>query len=39
MAAVPSMVVDDRWLIEGGQPVDVLEEAWCRIAGERQPAG
>ena len=36
--AVPSVVVDGRWLIQGSQPVDVFEEALRRIAAERRRA-
>jgi len=37
--AVPAMVVDGRWLIQGGQPADVNEEALRRIAAGRQQTG
>ena len=36
--AVPSLIVDDRHLIQGGQPPEVFEQALRRIAGERTPA-
>ena len=34
--AVPSVIVNDRYLIQGGQPVEVFEQALRRIASERQ---
>jgi len=37
---VPAMVVDGRWLIQGGQGADVIEEALRRMAAaQRQAAG
>jgi predicted DsbA family dithiol-disulfide isomerase len=33
--AVPSVIVDDRWLIQGGQPVEVFEQALREIAVEK----
>ena len=33
--AVPAVIVNDRHLIEGGQPVDVFEQALRRISAER----
>lgn len=36
--AVPSLIVDDRHLIQGGQPPEVFEQALRRIAAERTPA-
>jgi len=37
--AVPSVIVNDRYLIQGGQPVEVFEQALRKIAAEsRQPA-
>ena len=34
--AVPSVIVNDRYLIQGGQPVEVFEQALRRIASEQQ---
>jgi predicted DsbA family dithiol-disulfide isomerase len=31
---VPAVVVEGRWLISGGQPVEVFEEALQGMAGE-----
>ena len=37
--AVPSVIVNDKYLIQGGQPTDVFEEALRKIAGaSRQSA-
>jgi predicted DsbA family dithiol-disulfide isomerase len=36
--AVPSVIVDDRYLIQGGQPVEVFEQALRQIASEKPPA-
>ena len=36
--AVPSLIVDDRHLIQGGQPPEVFEQALRRVAAERTPA-
>ena len=33
--AVPSMIVDDKYLIQGGQPVEVFEAALRQIVAER----
>jgi predicted DsbA family dithiol-disulfide isomerase len=33
--AVPSVIVDDRYLIQGGQPVEVFEQALRQIASEK----
>jgi predicted DsbA family dithiol-disulfide isomerase len=33
--AVPSVIVDDRWLIQGGQPVELFEQALREIAVEK----
>ncbi|HET9447396.1 MAG TPA: DsbA family oxidoreductase [Steroidobacteraceae bacterium] len=33
--AVPSVIVDDRYLIQGGQPVEVFEQALRKIAAEK----
>ena len=35
--AVPSVIVDDRYLIQGGQPVEVFEQALRQIAAEKPP--
>jgi predicted DsbA family dithiol-disulfide isomerase len=35
ITAVPSMVVDGHWLIQGGQSSDVIEQALGRIVAER----
>jgi predicted DsbA family dithiol-disulfide isomerase len=32
--AVPSVIVNDKYLIQGGQPVEVFEQALRRIAAE-----
>jgi len=37
--AVPSVIVNDRHLIQGGQPVDVFEQALRQIAAEQTAAG
>jgi len=34
--AVPSVIVNDRYLIQGGQPVEVFEQALREIAAESQ---
>jgi predicted DsbA family dithiol-disulfide isomerase len=36
--AVPSVIVDDRYLIQGGQPVEAFEQALRQIASEKPPA-
>jgi predicted DsbA family dithiol-disulfide isomerase len=36
--AVPSLIVDDRHLIQGGQPPEVFEQALRRVAAKRTPA-
>lgn len=36
--AVPAVIVNDRYLIQGGQPVQVFEEALRRIAAEGNQA-
>jgi predicted DsbA family dithiol-disulfide isomerase len=36
--AVPSIIVDDRYLIQGGQPVEVFEQALRQIASEKPPS-
>jgi predicted DsbA family dithiol-disulfide isomerase len=33
--AVPSVIVDDRYLIQGGQPVEVFEQALRQIVSEK----
>ena len=34
ITAVPSVIIDDRHLIQGGQPPEVFEQALRRIAAE-----
>jgi predicted DsbA family dithiol-disulfide isomerase len=34
ISSVPSIIIDDKWLITGGQPVDVFEQTLRRIAAE-----
>lgn len=34
ISSVPSIVVNDKWLISGGQPVDVFEQALRQMAAE-----
>jgi predicted DsbA family dithiol-disulfide isomerase len=36
--AVPSVIINDRYLIQGGQPVEVFEQALNQIASEVQSA-
>jgi predicted DsbA family dithiol-disulfide isomerase len=36
--AVPSVIVDDQYLIQGGQPVEVFEQALRQIASEKPPS-
>ena len=36
--AVPAVIVNDTYLIQGGQPVDVFEQALRRIAADDSPA-
>jgi predicted DsbA family dithiol-disulfide isomerase len=36
--AVPSVIIDDRYLIQGGQPVEVFEQALRQIASEKPPS-
>ena len=36
--AVPSVIVDNRYLIQGGQPVEVFEQALRQIASEKPPS-
>jgi predicted DsbA family dithiol-disulfide isomerase len=36
--SVPAIIVDDRYLISGGQPADVFEQALRSIAEEKAPA-
>ena len=36
--AVPSVIVNDKYLIQGGQPVEVFERALREIASEEAPA-
>lgn len=35
--SVPSIIVDDKWLISGGQPADAFEQALRNIAAELAP--
>jgi hypothetical protein len=35
ISAVPSMIIDDRHLIQGGQPPDVIERALRELAGQQ----
>jgi predicted DsbA family dithiol-disulfide isomerase len=37
--AVPSVIVNNKYLIQGGQPVEVFEEALRKIAGESVSSG
>jgi predicted DsbA family dithiol-disulfide isomerase len=39
ISAVPSVIVDDRYLIQGAQPPEVFEQALRQIASERAAAG
>jgi predicted DsbA family dithiol-disulfide isomerase len=34
ITSVPSIIINDKWLISGGQPVEVFEETLRRIAAE-----
>lgn len=34
ISAVPAVVVEGKWLISGGQPAGVFEEALPKMAGE-----
>ena len=34
ISAVPSVIVNDKYLIQGGQPVEAFEQALRRIASE-----
>ena len=36
--AVPSVIVNDKYLIQGGQPVEIFEQALRRIASEEPPS-
>jgi predicted DsbA family dithiol-disulfide isomerase len=36
--AVPSVIIDDRYLIQGGQPVEVFEQSLRQIAADKQRA-
>ena len=38
ISAVPAVIVNERYLISGGQPADVFENALRRIAAEPVPA-
>jgi predicted DsbA family dithiol-disulfide isomerase len=35
--AVPSVIINDKYLIQGGQPVDVFESTLRRLAAESAP--
>ena len=37
--AVPSVIINDKYLVQGGQPPEVFEQALRRIAAEPVPAG
>ena len=39
ISAVPAVIINDRHLISGGQPVEVFERALRQIAAEAAPAG
>jgi len=36
--AVPSVIFNDKYLIQGGQPVDIFEQALRQIASEEPPS-
>jgi len=36
--AVPSVIFNDKYLIQGGQPVDIFEQALRQIASEESPS-
>jgi predicted DsbA family dithiol-disulfide isomerase len=38
ISAVPSVIVNDKYLIQGGQPVEIFEQALRQIALEKSPA-
>ena len=38
ISAVPSVIVNDKYLIQGGQPVEVFERALREIASEEPPS-
>jgi predicted DsbA family dithiol-disulfide isomerase len=38
ISAVPSVIVNDKYLIQGGQPVEVFERALREIASEETPS-
>jgi predicted DsbA family dithiol-disulfide isomerase len=38
ISAVPSVIVNDKYLIQGGQPVEIFEQALRQIALEKPPA-
>lgn len=38
ISAVPAVVIDERYLISGGQPVEAFERALREIAAEKAPA-
>ena len=35
--AVPSVIIDDKYLIQGGQPTEIFEQALRQIASEEPP--
>ena len=37
--SVPAVIINDRYLVSGGQPVEVFEQALRKIAAELQPQG
>jgi predicted DsbA family dithiol-disulfide isomerase len=37
ISAVPSVIVNGRYLIQGGQPVEIFERALRQIASEEPP--
>jgi predicted DsbA family dithiol-disulfide isomerase len=38
ISAVPSVIVNDKYLIQGGQPVEIFEQALRQIASEQSPS-
>jgi predicted DsbA family dithiol-disulfide isomerase len=38
ISAVPSVIVNDKYLIQGGQPVEIFEQALRQIASEEPPS-
>ena len=39
ISAVPAVIIDGRYLISGGQPPEVFEDAFRKIVGETSPVG